>query len=165
LNKFSNRTNKKIVLNVVGEGPLLQNLKPKTWSFEVNYLGSKPPDEVAGILQNSDYFLHASEIETFSIVIAEALSTGTPVLASNVGAISELVNSKNGVLTSNTIDAWVKGLDELCGTEYDHAQIAESTQKFSEKNIGAQFTRLYESVVKNGSMSLIVGGRIGGHLR
>lgn len=149
LNKFANHTTKKIVLNVIGEGPLMQEQKTKIWQFKINYLGNKPPQELVGILLASDYFLHASEIETFSIVIAEALSTGTPVLASNVGAISELINSSNGVLTLNTIDAWEKGLIQLCNAKFDHAQIAESTKKFSEKNIGEQFTRLYEAALKN----------------
>lgn len=147
LNKFANHTTKKIVLNVIGEGYLIHELKTKIWQFKVNYLGNKTPYELADTLQKSDYFLHASEIETFSIVIAEALSTGTPVLASNVGAISELINETNGVLTTNTVENWEKSLITLTGKQFNHELIANSTEKFSEKNIGEQFTRIYKRII------------------
>lgn len=149
LNKFANQCNKKLILNVIGEGKLIQELKSKIWLFKVNYLGNQPPDVLAKTLQNSDYFLHASEIETFSIVIAEALSTGTPVLASNVGAISELINSTSGALTDNVVDNWVNGLDKLTSRSFDHQGISESTKKFSEKIIGEQFTQLYKEIINN----------------
>jgi glycosyltransferase involved in cell wall biosynthesis len=147
LNKFANQCNKKLILNVIGEGKLIQELKPMIWMFKVNYLGNQPPAELATTLQGSDYFLHASEIETFSIVIAEALSTGTPVLASNVGAISELINSTSGVLTDNVVENWVIGLEKLTSRSFDHKGISESTKKFSEKLIGEQFTQLYKEII------------------
>ena len=82
-----------------------------------------------------------------SIVIAEALSTGTPVLASNVGAISELINSTSGVLTDNVVENWVIGLEKLTSRSFDHKGISESTKKFSEKLIGEQFTQLYKEII------------------
>jgi glycosyltransferase involved in cell wall biosynthesis len=148
LNKFANQSNKKLILNVVGEGKLINELKSKIWLFEVNYLGNQIPSELAQTLQRSDYFLHASEIETFSIVIAEALATGTPVLASHVGAISELINSNNGFVTENTIENWVNGLEKITSRTFDHKTISHSTEKFSEKLIGEQFTQLYNEIVK-----------------
>lgn len=148
LENISKRNGKKIVLNVVGEGVLLNELKSSNWNFTVNYLGNLQPDKLAKILHTSNYFLHASSIETFSIVIAEALATGTPVLASNVGAISELVNKENGLVCENNIDDWSKCLYELVTrSDFDYKKISETSNKYSLAQIGKEFKSLYDSVL------------------
>ena len=144
LNEISKTSKKSIKLNVVGEGILLEKLKPLKWNFEINYLGNLIPENLAKTLQQSNYFLHASEIETFSIVIAESLATGTPVLASNVGAIPELINSSNGVVVQNDIQSWVDGLKKIIAiNEFDLKKISEACEKFSLANIGNDFTKIY----------------------
>lgn len=143
---FSYSINKKISLTVIGEGKLLDVLKTEKWNFEIQYAGNKPADKLATLLHETDFFLHASDIETFSIVIAEALSTGTPVLASHVGAISELINPEVGVLTKNTIDDWVNGLNILVNSSYNHQHIAEATKKYSPEIIGEQFKKIYVAI-------------------
>jgi glycosyltransferase involved in cell wall biosynthesis len=67
--------------------------------------------EAACEMQNASYFLHASNYETFSLVCAEALSCGTPVVASAVGGVPEYLNDKNGILVSdNTVESWTNCL-------------------------------------------------------
>lgn len=146
LNEVAKSADKKMVLNVVGEGHLLNDLKNINQNFEINYLGNLLPEKLSEILQNSHFFLHASDIETFSIVIAEALSTGTPVLASNVGAISELVNNTNGYLTENTIEAWRNNLQQLLKVAYNNEAISQQALKYSIGNVGKQFSEIYRTV-------------------
>ncbi len=143
LNEFSKTAGKKIVLNVVGEGYLLDELKKTTWNFTINYLGNFPPQKLAELHQQSDYFLHASEIETFSIVIAEALATGTPVLASNVGAIPELLNVTNGVVCENNGSNWLDGLKMMTENNYNHQLISKNSDRFGLLKIGNQFKEIY----------------------
>lgn len=146
LNEFSKNAGKKIILNVVGEGYLLEELKRTNWNFSINYLGNLPPQKLAELHQQSDYFLHASEIETFSIVIAEALATGTPVLASNVGAIPELVNDANGLLCENTSESWVSGLKKIISVEHNTLRISEQVKSYSREKVGDKFIELYRSI-------------------
>lgn len=49
------------------------------------------PAEVAICYQAADIYLHAAKAETFSLTIAEAQAAGTPVVATDVGAISERI--------------------------------------------------------------------------
>jgi L-malate glycosyltransferase len=135
-------------LDVIGEGPLLDKMKETKWNFEINYLGSKFKEEIADCLRASDYFLHASNMETFSIVIAEAFSTGTPVLASNTGAIPELVNVTNGILCDNTIESWLEGLKLITRKKFDNEHISLNSERFAPKNVGDAFKELYSSLIQ-----------------
>lgn len=146
LEKFSKQSKKPIVLNVIGEGFLLDELKKQKWSFEINYFGNRQRKELADQLQSADYFLHASDMETFSIVIAEALATGTPVLASNAGAVPELINKDNGLLSENDVESWVKGLNEITSQNYDHQKISEAAKNYGVEKIGEKFLEIYKQI-------------------
>jgi glycosyltransferase involved in cell wall biosynthesis len=137
------------LLNIVGEGQLLNNLKEKQWPFDVHYLGQINAENLSQVLNKTNYFLHASETETFSVVIAEALATGTPVLASNRGAIPNLVTKTCGMLCENTIESWLEGLESITSAKYSALAIAQSTLKYNEIEIGNQFREIYSNVLKN----------------
>ncbi len=139
---------KKIELNIVGEGVLLDELKKQNWLFLTTYCGQQPAAVLAKLLGESNYFLHASEVETFSVVIAEALATGTPVLASNRGAIPDLVKPECGIICENTVEAWVEGLEKLISANYSAKRISETTLKFGETEIGNQIKEIYQKAVK-----------------
>lgn len=53
------------------------------------------------LLKVADVFLHISLIDTFSLITLEAMSIGLPVIATNKGALGELIeNGKTGLLTN-----------------------------------------------------------------
>ena len=133
-----------IILNMIGEGPLLESLKHENRNFTIHYLGQKTASEISSLLAKSNYFLHASETETFSVVIAEALATGTPVLASRRGAIPDLIIPECGELADNKVDCWIEGLEKLISRKFEHQKISESVLKFRESEIGLQLKKLYE---------------------
>ena len=57
--------------------------------------------QIALYYQAADVLLHAANAENFPLVILEAMACGTPVIASNVGGISEQVSdSQTGFLVS-----------------------------------------------------------------
>lgn len=144
LREVQKSAHEKFVLNIIGKGPLLENIKNNGFNYQINFLGNRSKREVAAVLKQSHYFLHASYIETFSIVVAEALSTGTPVLASKVGALPELVHKNNGVLCSNTPDEWTKGILALLQINFDNKRIStEAHEKFNSAAIGTLFDSLY----------------------
>lgn len=116
--------------------------------FHVNFHGPQDSGYIANLLQESDFLIHPTEVETFSIVIAEALKTGTPVIASNVGAIPELIDADSGVLCENTIEDWVMAITAASKYRFDYALIAEKNKnKFNAKDIGNQLYCTYQSII------------------
>lgn len=147
LEKVAGTIDRHIVLNVVGEGPLLNELKPQKWSFKINYPGYISQKELVSELARSDYFLHASDLETFSIVVAEAHAAGLPVLASDIAAIPELINPSNGIVCPNTVEAWTDALQKMIARNYDQVEIRSSALKFNKKDIGKAFINLYNRLI------------------
>ena len=52
-----------------------------------------------------DIFINVSDNEGIPVSIMEAMSAGIPVVATNVGGTSEIVNEKNGYLIDVDFDA------------------------------------------------------------
>ncbi len=146
LNEIQLKSDFTIKLNIVGEGVLLDEIKALDINFEINYIGKKNSFEIREIFQSTHYFLHASTIETFSVVIAESLCCGIPVVASNVGAIPELINTSNGVLSENSVDSWVDAINKVLNTNFDRNLIAsESAEKFNTQKVGDLFVEFYKN--------------------
>lgn len=106
---LSQLTGYDITWNHIGEGPELPEIK----SLAEKLLSNKPniKYKFLGYLSNRkiydyyknepvDIFLNVSSSEGIPVAIMEAISFGIPVIATDVGATSEIVNQKNGVLLS-----------------------------------------------------------------
>jgi glycosyltransferase involved in cell wall biosynthesis len=63
------------------------------------------PQQLALHYQASDVYVHAARAETCPLVIAEAMACGTPVVASRVGGIPEIVRHKKTGLLVDPGDA------------------------------------------------------------
>ena len=143
---FAAESSRNIELTVVGNGSQVDLLKTRKTpgNLQVSWAGYLDRTAIAGLLHKADIFLHASDIETFSIVTAEALSTGTPVLCSNTGALPELINDQNGILVENTNDSWLNGMRLIVSKQYDHQAIAFQNQnKYSPSHVGNCIIGLY----------------------
>ncbi|MBI5009648.1 MAG: glycosyltransferase family 4 protein, partial [Bacteroidia bacterium] len=136
---FVRESGRSVILNVVGQGPQTESFKITEVPENLNIVwhGYLDKNAIASLLQRSHLFLHASEIETFSIVTAEALSTGTPVLVSDRGALPELVHEQNGLLAENNTESWNRNICEIINKRFDNELIAQENQaRFSAGIIG-----------------------------
>lgn len=77
---------------VCGEGPLLAGLKQKY--PDVVWLGVLPRTKLAQVYASADVFVMPSRNETFGLVMLEAMSCGTPVVAYPVDGPLEVLQVK-----------------------------------------------------------------------
>ncbi len=84
----------------IGNGPLYSHYVTLADSLGVgeicSFVGSLPHAGVQTRLRSADVTIVSSRAEAFGHVIVDSMSVGTPVIASNVGAIPEIV--KDGVV-------------------------------------------------------------------
>jgi glycosyltransferase involved in cell wall biosynthesis len=99
------KTRRNVLFVVVGDGELMNSLVDMTRHLElenhVRFLGFR--DNLHEIYPAFDIYCHASlelEAEAFPLAILRALSTGLPVVATNVGGIGLMVKENiTGILT------------------------------------------------------------------
>jgi glycosyltransferase involved in cell wall biosynthesis len=126
--KAQKEISKDVILGIIGSGDWVPELKELARQRGVNahFYGHMKKADVAHEFQRADLFLHASMTETFSIVVGEALRCGTPVVASKVGGIPELVAPETGLLVENTVDHWHRAIVQAATTRFDRPAIANA---------------------------------------
>ncbi|MFM2292544.1 MAG: hypothetical protein RIS29_2357 [Bacteroidota bacterium] len=148
LAKVQHEIHRPVKLTMVGGGNRVNELKVlcRQFGVDADFVGYNTKHQIANILHQSDCFLHASLIETFGVVVVEALMTGTPVICSSVGALPELIDDKNGVLCQNTVEEWETALKKYLASKYDFLEISESVKnRFSYINVGRMITCFYNT--------------------
>jgi glycosyltransferase involved in cell wall biosynthesis len=126
-----------VELLVVGDGEERARLEALAGD-RVRFLGSRPRDEVLEILRDADLVVLSSRWENFPHVLVEALAVGTPVVATAVGGVPEIVeDGVNGLLVPpDDPDALAAALRRAL-SERDRlaANAAPSVERFSEERV------------------------------
>ena len=89
-----------IKIIIVGDGSLGKRLEPVLSNYKnVKILGNVPHQKISDYLNEMRLLVLPSFFEGFGVVLFEAMACGTPVLATNVGAVPDLIiNGKTGFL-------------------------------------------------------------------
>jgi glycosyltransferase involved in cell wall biosynthesis len=88
------RLDSAVPLKIVGDGSMADQVRSAADNNPaITWLGRKPHHEVAEIIGNAHCLVFSSDwYETFGLVTVEAFAKGIPVIASNLGAMSELID-------------------------------------------------------------------------
>lgn len=109
--------------------------------------------EIGLLMQNADVLLLFSNSENSPCVIGEAVCCGLPVIATNVGGISELIDEENGILVEPGNEALLAEAIVTMKDNYDMYNkilIAEKAKKkFSYDVIAMQFNNWYQDVLSS----------------
>ncbi|HEY4799079.1 MAG TPA: glycosyltransferase [Bacteroidia bacterium] len=94
----------------IGDGPMLNEIKSKSLVLPskviCEFLGHKNNSDILDYYKNNpcDLFINVSRNEGLPVSMMEAISYGIPVMGTNVGGVSELVNEKTGFLIEKEFD-------------------------------------------------------------
>ncbi|WP_323191092.1 glycosyltransferase family 4 protein [Halostella sp. PRR32] len=102
----------------------------------VDFVGPVDPGRIPEYLHAADLLIHPSLTEGVPRVILEALSTGTPVLARNVGDVAEA--------TSNLFSSKSEFVSKL--TNWERLPV-ESPERFYRKNVRKKLVNTVEEVI------------------
>jgi len=141
-----------------GEGPLMNEVLEKVRALPVNihcdFRGHCTNAEVMEFYRNSyvHLFINVSSTEGLPVSIMEAMSFGIPVMATNVGGVSEIVNTETGYLLDPSFDpaacaGIIKEVDAMRNSEKYH-QLRFRVRQFWENNLEATsaYSRFYEAI-------------------
>jgi glycosyltransferase involved in cell wall biosynthesis len=95
------RLDGRIPLKIVGEGPMAAETAAMAAGVPgVELLGRRSLEDVYALMGDAAFLVFPTEwYETFGRVIIEAFAKGTPVVASDIGAVTELIDSgRTGLL-------------------------------------------------------------------
>lgn len=117
-------------LLLVGEGEQRQMLERHAAELgigdRIRFLGRR--SDVPLIMQASDLLVMSSAWEGFPYVIVEALASGLPIVATDVGGVREgVIDGKTGSLAqSGDVQALARGIESLIGDPAARATMAEN---------------------------------------
>jgi glycosyltransferase involved in cell wall biosynthesis len=108
----------------------------------ISYLGVQKIDDLIQWYQKATIFVLPSRSESFPLVNMEALSCETPVVATDVGGISEVVlHNKNGVLVEpNDAKKLAEGLQYLLDNEDIRKKFGRTGRKYIVENYSSENT-------------------------
>jgi len=89
-------------LTICGDGPMRSELQALAESLgissAVRFAGKLTKDDVRRQIDNAHALVLSSRIETFGVVLIEALARGRPVIATRCGGPEDIVEAHNGIL-------------------------------------------------------------------
>lgn len=141
-------------LQIVGDGPeatTLQALHEQLHLPQVQFLGNRT--DIAELLQSADCFVLSSIAEGIPMTILEAMSSGLPIIATDVGGVPEIVNTNYGYLVpaqspEALADAMTLALNSRERLKQQGMLAREAAEKnFSESQMIDQYNRLYHHLL------------------
>lgn len=129
---------------LIGDGMDFESMKIRAHTLgleqEVDFTGLLEGERLAQELASGDFLVLSSNYENMPVVILEALSSGLPVVSTQVGGIAEIINDKNGILVApHDVDALTEGIINMLTKyrQYDSKLLRTSiTERYSTENVG-----------------------------
>lgn len=134
-----------------GDGPLMEETRARAEELglaqQVVFAGIT--DNVFPHLSQSDLFILPSRWEGIPMTVIEAMGTGLPVIASDVGGLRDMVeDGKSGILIEPTAQALAQAVMTLAQDEKTRQTMGEharrAAQAFSVEEMARRYEELYE---------------------
>jgi glycosyltransferase involved in cell wall biosynthesis len=141
---------KDIKLDIIGDGKDLKNYKELSDQLKLNnhvfFHGNQTNEYVFKILSQSHVLILNSYFETFSIICAEALLCGIPVISTKCGGPESFLNDETGILINRgSKKQLTKAMESMINDydKYEPEKLKSIAHQFSMETIGEKINREY----------------------
>jgi len=144
-------------LNLVGEGADEEELKSLASDLhiieKVSFLGARSREEIPDLMGRAKLFVLPSLEEGLGVVLIEAIASGTPCVASQVGGIPDIITPDTGVLVppreTEALAAAILYIlkDPDRWNNFSSASKKRALLEFSRENFSKKFIKIYSQVL------------------
>jgi glycosyltransferase involved in cell wall biosynthesis len=149
INAFVNISDSEILLKIAGDGSQLYNLKKLVSKYKLEervvFLGKISQEEVFEYCYKSKLVVVPSRNEAFGLSVLEAIASGRSVLATNVGGIPEILDSRFGLLVEASADGLLNGMNKIIDKQhlYSDNKVDEYLKSFSVQSMISNYLKSY----------------------
>ena len=149
------RKRQDFILDIVGDGSHRAEYEElaRTLGISdiVSFHGLRTKQEVAEFMRQCDFFVLPSLWENLPCVLIEAMSSGVPVIATDVGGVKEMINENVGVLIpskdTEALEETIKHMLDNCAN-YSSEKIAKyAREKFGYEAVGQLLDAIYKKEI------------------
>lgn len=150
-------------LLIAGEGPQEQDLRQLVKRLgldsRVRFLGAVPHAQLCDYYNVADAVVHASSREGMPNVVLEAMACGTPVIATSVGGIPELINAPEAgeLMQARSAEALVQAWHALQARSPSRLATREFAQRLGWPPVIEAQCALYASLLSAGAGGAATG--------
>ena len=119
----------------------------------VKFLGNLTQTEIKILMNKSKLLIHTSQFETFGLVAIEGNAMGVPVLTTNRGSLTEIIeHNNNGYISENLIDGKVNDfVKNLLTDDKKFNEISkyclEKSKKYDWEITSKKLVNIYEGLI------------------
>jgi len=146
---FSRINNKELTLFIAGAGSQLEALQEQAeqllLSERITFLDRLSPGEIASYASEARVNVIPSRREPFGIVVLEAIASKSPVIATDVGGIPEILDSRFGLLVEASADGLLNGMNKILDKQhlYSDTKVDEYLKVFSIQSMLSNYMKSY----------------------
>lgn len=121
-------------LAIVGDGPDRQDLTTHFKGTPTKFMGYLRGEELWSAFASADMFVFPSALETFGLVLIEAMASGLPVVTSRVGGVDDMVQSGvNGyVFNVGDVRGMINGVRAILSDKNKRRVMGRNARLFAE---------------------------------
>ncbi len=134
-------------LALVGDGPARAHLERYFADMPVTFMGYLNGERLSQAYASADIFVFPSRLETFGLVVIEAMSAGLPVVAARVGGVGDMVSEGvNGYsFESGDQAALLEGVRKIASKGENMRWMGEQARAYAE---GQSWEAIMDEVIE-----------------
>ncbi len=121
-------------LVLVGDGPARANLERQFAGQPAAFMGYLSGERLSQAYASADIFVFPSRLETFGLVVIEAMASGLPVVAARVGGVADIVSEGlNGYsFESGDVAGLRAGVQRIASNREKRAWMGQQARAYAE---------------------------------